>query len=82
MAKALGSARAVAVQAFISWRALAVLPHAPPQSFPQSQRHEDAVLGEEGEERSRGVDEPLRAPRLQTSIPATGGAPTPTASGA
>jgi hypothetical protein len=35
MVKALGHARAVAYQGFISWRALASLPHAPPQDPPQ-----------------------------------------------
>jgi hypothetical protein len=71
----LTQARAVAVQAFISWHALAPLPHAPPQSPVQSQCHKDVVLVEEDEERPRGVDEPLHPLWPQASIPATVDAP-------
>jgi hypothetical protein len=81
MAKALVPARAVAVQGFISWRALAPLPHAPPLD-PPACAHEDALMAEEDQERRRGFLQPLDAPQPQASIPATSGAPTLTASGA
>jgi hypothetical protein len=39
-------------------------------------------MAEEGKERRRGVVEPLHAPRPHASLPAIGGAPTPTSSSA
>jgi hypothetical protein len=69
MAKALGPARAVAAQGFTSWSVPSSVLHTPlPPNIP---RHENDVLAQGEEPRRRGVLEPLHAPQLHASLPAT-----------